>query len=77
MDVESWGAPMLEPASTPPATPAETNIAQFVMSIDALHFKHFHGTRLGNDTELWNQVHAFKEALKAHAIETLTAAPGA
>lgn len=40
--------------------------------VDEWHFVHFHGSAVARDTEVWNLVHAAKEALKQQLAETLT-----
>lgn len=82
MDGESHDFDTVEPQTAPSpeasaAAPVSANLAAFLISIDALHFQHFHGTRLGNETDLWNLVYGFKEAVKEHALQTLNATPGA
>lgn len=62
------GAPA--PATPPLPLRGETLTEQ----IDALHVDMLGGTALGNHTELWNLVHAFKERVKAIVAEIERAA---
>ena len=57
------------PGTSVLATTAGATVAE---KIDALHVKHLAGSTLGQHTDLWNAVFAFKEEVKAlvAAIET-------
>lgn len=58
-------APERELAPSPAQEPAtKPKPGQIADVIDRWRFASFHGTRLGNDTELWNLVYRATEDLK-------------
>ncbi len=60
-------------APAQPAAPASNTIDISAINalIDEWHGESFHGTRLGNDTEIWNLVFAAKEELKKRLAASL------
>ena len=68
-DIATAPAASTGTAEPAPKAPGERLIAQLPgdtpeAKIDALHVKHFAGSKLTTDTEAWNLVHAFVADIK-------------